>query len=98
MGEAACLGRKARPCGRNGIAEAAWGSVTRNIFCMNNEQAVKPNIKQAMPFFWVSDMAASLRFYVNGLGFTMANKWEPRGTIEWCWLQRDGVALMLQEY
>jgi hypothetical protein len=22
----------------------------------------------------------------------------PRGTIEWCWLQRDSVSIMLQEY
>jgi hypothetical protein len=43
-------------------------------------------------------METSLRFYLDGLGFTMTNKWVPMGTIEWCWLQRDGVALMLQEY
>jgi lactoylglutathione lyase len=57
----------------------------------------KPNIKQAVPFFKVADMKASLRFYVDGLGFAMTNKWEPRGKVEWCWLQREGVALMLQE-
>jgi len=57
-----------------------------------------PNIKQTVPFFRVSDMAVSLRFYVDSLGFKLINKWEPRGTIEWCWLQRDGAALMLQEY
>ena len=42
-------------------------------------------------------MEASLKFYVEGLGFAMTNKWEPRGKVEWCCLQRDGVALMLQE-
>jgi lactoylglutathione lyase len=57
----------------------------------------KPNIKLAVPFFMVQDMESSLRFYVDGLGFTMTNKWTPRGTIEWCWLQRDAVAIMLQE-
>jgi lactoylglutathione lyase len=57
----------------------------------------KPNIKQAVPFFMVQDMETSLRFYIDGLGFTITNTWEPRGKIEWCWLQRDGVALMLQE-
>jgi len=61
------------------------------------ETDTKPNIKQAVPFFRVADMATSLRFYVDGLSFAIANKWEPRGKIEWCWLQRDGVALMLQE-
>jgi lactoylglutathione lyase len=58
----------------------------------------KPNIKQAIPFFMVTNMDTSLQFYVDGLGFTLKNTWTPRGTIEWCWLDRDGVALMLQEY
>lgn len=46
----------------------------------------------------VADMDASLRFYVDGLGFVMTNKWLPRGRIEWCWLQLGDAALMLQEY
>lgn len=41
----------------------------------------------------VSGMAASLRFYVDGLGFE-----KTRDAVEWCWLERDGVALMLQVY
>ncbi len=45
----------------------------------------------------VGSMEKSLNFYVKGLGFELKNKWEPKGTIEWCWLERDGVALMLQE-
>ena len=57
----------------------------------------KPNIKLTVPFFWVRDMETSLHFYVDGLGFTIANQWMPRGKIEWCWLQREGVAFMLQE-
>jgi lactoylglutathione lyase len=63
------------------------------------------NIKQAVPFFGVSDMGASLRFYVDGLGFAMKNSWipdrpedQPNGKIRWCWLERDGVAIMLQEF
>lgn len=55
------------------------------------------NIRLAVPFFMVRDMETSLKFYMEGLGFTMANKWVPRGKIEWCWLQRDDVSLMLQE-
>jgi lactoylglutathione lyase len=58
----------------------------------------KPNIKQAVPFFMVTNMDASLHFYVAGLGFTLKNTWTPRGKIEWCGLEREGVALMLQEY
>jgi catechol 2,3-dioxygenase-like lactoylglutathione lyase family enzyme len=56
------------------------------------------NVKQSVPFFMVSDMQASLRFYVDGLGFTKTGEWVPRDRIEWCWLQYDGAALMLQEY
>ena len=46
----------------------------------------------------VTNMDLSLQFYVDGLGFTLKTTWTPRGKIEWCWLQREGVALMLQEY
>src|SRR5690349_7762416 len=56
-----------------------------------------PNIQMAIPFFMVTDMDASLQFYRDKLGFTLTNKWTPRGTIEWCSLERDGVSLMLQE-
>jgi lactoylglutathione lyase len=56
------------------------------------------NVKQAVPFFMVEEMERSHRFYIDGLGFAMTNKWEPQGTIEWCWLKLDDVALMLQEY
>ena len=35
---------------------------------------------------------------MDGLGFTLKNTWTPRGKIEWCWLEREGVALMLQAY
>jgi lactoylglutathione lyase len=57
----------------------------------------QPNLKLAVPFFLVTDMEKSLDFYCNGLGFTLTNQWTPRGRIEWCWLTRDLVSLMLQE-
>jgi catechol 2,3-dioxygenase-like lactoylglutathione lyase family enzyme len=57
-----------------------------------------PNVKQTVPFFMVTDMAASLRFYVDGLGFAITHRWVPRGTIEWCWLELGGASIMLQEY
>lgn len=56
------------------------------------------NVTQAVPFFMVTNMDASVRFYVDGLGFTMTCQWVPHGTLEWCWLQRGDTALMLQEY
>ena len=55
------------------------------------------NIRLAVPFFMVRDMEVSLKFYVEKLGFTKTIDWTPRGKIEWCWLKRDEVSLMLQE-
>ena len=45
----------------------------------------------------VKRMEDSLRFYVDGLGFRMTEKWDEDGTIRWCWLEHGGAALMLQE-
>jgi lactoylglutathione lyase len=56
------------------------------------------SISQVVPFFMVTDMARSLRFYVDGLGFTRKNQWIVEEQIRWCWLQRDTAALMLQVY
>jgi lactoylglutathione lyase len=58
---------------------------------------MEKNLVQAVPFYGILNMETSLKFYVDGLGFTMLNSWTPRGRIEWCWLDRDGVAIMLQE-
>ena len=58
----------------------------------------RANLAEAVPFFSVTNIDASLRFYVDGLGFEITRRWTPRGRIEWCWLQRGSVALMLQEY
>jgi catechol 2,3-dioxygenase-like lactoylglutathione lyase family enzyme len=58
---------------------------------------VKSNIIQTIPFFMVTNMEESLRFYKDGLGFEIINQWEPRGKIEWCCLQRGGGSVMLQE-
>lgn len=60
--------------------------------------AENPNVKQAVPFFMVTDMEKSLHFYLRGLGFKLKIRWEPSGTIEWCWLQLGEASLMLQEY
>ena len=63
------------------------------------------NVKQAVPFFGVTNMESSLRFYVDGLGFKMTNYWipdraedHPDGRIRWCWLQLGDAAIMLQEF
>jgi lactoylglutathione lyase len=59
-----------------------------------------PNISQVVPFFMVTDMPRSLQFYIDGLGFTLKNKWTPDAPdkIRWCWLERGKSALMLQVY
>ena len=56
------------------------------------------NLTQVVPFLGVNDMERSLRFYLDGLGFTLKNKWEPEGRIRWCWLTRGGASVMLQEF
>ena len=33
------------------------------------------NVKQAVPFFRVSNIERSLRYYVYGLGFEVTRKW-----------------------
>ena len=65
---------------------------------MDSTSTPAPNVKQAVPFFGVTDIEASLRFYVDGLGFTMTRQWAPAGRIRWCWLEIGAAAVMLQEY
>jgi uncharacterized glyoxalase superfamily protein PhnB len=76
---------------------------------MTVEIVTSVNVKQAVPFFGVSNMEASLRFYVHGLGFTMKRWWipeqadgqddyKPDGRIRWCWLELGEAAIMLQEF
>ena len=68
---------------------------------MTTEATVAPNVKQAVPFFMVTDIEASLRFYVDGLGFVVSKAWRPDyagGRIQWCMLQLGRAELMLQEY
>jgi lactoylglutathione lyase len=63
------------------------------------------NVKQAVPFFGVTNMESSLRFYIDGLGFKMKNYWipdraedHPDGRIRWCWLELGHASIMLQEF
>jgi len=68
---------------------------------MHTDATAAPNVKQAVPFFMVTDIEASLRFYVEGLGCVMTHEWRPEravGRIQWCWLRLGDAALMLQEY
>lgn len=65
---------------------------------MNLGAKTEPNVRQAVPFFAVSSMEASVRYYVDGLGFEMTKKWMDEGKLRWCWLELGNAALMLQEY
>ena len=59
---------------------------------------IEANVKQAVPFFAVSNIERSVRYYVDGLGFQMTKKWIDEGKLRWCSLQHGEAALMLQEF
>jgi catechol 2,3-dioxygenase-like lactoylglutathione lyase family enzyme len=65
---------------------------------MTSNKPIPVNVRQAVPFFGVTDIEASLRFYVDGLGFAPSKHWSPEGRIRWCWIQLGDASLMLQEY
>ena len=56
------------------------------------------NVEESVPFFGVTNMEASLRFYMDGLGFEMPLKWVVDGRVRWCRLQHGGAGIMLQEF
>ena len=55
-------------------------------------------VSEVVPFFAVKDMAASVAFYVDGLGFAFKNKWVDGDVLRWCHLQIGGAGLMLQQF
>ena len=57
----------------------------------------KADVRQCVALLAIRSMDDSLRFYVDGLGFTMTNKWVVDGRIRWCWIEHGSAALMLQE-
>ncbi len=62
------------------------------------ETRIANNIELTVPFFAVRNIENSVRFYIAGLGFEMKKQWTPDGKLQWCWLERDSVAIMLQEF
>jgi lactoylglutathione lyase len=65
---------------------------------MQTQTSVESNVQQAVPFFLVQNIEASVQYYVDGLGFTMTKKWTPEGKLRWCWLELGDAAIMLQEF
>ena len=63
------------------------------------EAEAEANVRQAVPFFMVTDMGASLRFYVDGLKFEITHRWVGEdGKLRWCMMRIGTAAMMLQEY
>lgn len=65
---------------------------------MNVGSKADENVKEVVPFLSVWQMERSVRYYMDGLGFTMKNKWVVDEKLRWCWLTRGGASLMLQEF
>jgi len=65
---------------------------------MTTDSKTPANVKEVVPFFGVSSMEGSVRFYVDKLGFVMKHQWVPDGKLRWCWLTLGGASLMLQEF
>ncbi len=42
----------------------------------------EPNVKQAIPFFRVSNIDVSVRYYIDGLGFRMTKNWTVDGSFD----------------
>jgi lactoylglutathione lyase len=64
---------------------------------MADSARTSANVKQAVPFFAVSNIDASVRYY-KSLGFAMTKEWIDGGKLQWCWLEHGEAALMLQEF
>lgn len=61
-------------------------------------QTTESKVTEVVPYLLVRDMERSIRFYVDGLGFTIAIRWEPDGKLRWCSLRLGDAAIMLQEF
>jgi len=55
------------------------------------------NVAGVAALLMVTSMERSLKFYVDGLGFTIQNRWIPDGHLRWVWMSLGSAALMLQE-
>ena len=56
-----------------------------------------PKVRKLIPLIWVKDIATTVAFYRDRLGFTMAGSWEEDGKLNWCRMGRGDAALMFQE-
>ena len=54
-----------------------------------------PGLSQVVPLLQVSDMARSLAYYCEALGFHVGATWPESGPIRWAHVRREGVHFML---
>ncbi len=64
---------------------------------MSTTAAASHNVTAVIPLLLVTGMERSLTFYIDGLRFTVQNRWMPDGRLRWCWMSLGAAALMLQE-
>ncbi len=56
------------------------------------------NVEAVWPFLRVSDMDQSICYYVDGVGFSIKDRWVVDGKLRWCSLTLGGATLMLQTF
>ena len=64
---------------------------------MSTDSSSTPNVTACTALLMVTSMERSLAFYIDGLGFTIQNRWIPDGHLRWVWMSLGGASLMLQE-
>jgi uncharacterized glyoxalase superfamily protein PhnB len=64
---------------------------------MNAHQGTS-TVRAVWPLLVVEDLQASIRFYCEGLGFTVEGRAESDGRLFWCRLVRGGASIMLQQW
>lgn len=55
------------------------------------------SVETTVPLLVVSDIERSMRFYRDGVGFSVERHWAPDGHVAWCWLSLGGASIMLQQ-
>lgn len=53
-------------------------------------------MRSVWPLPMVDDLEASIAFWTDRLGFTIAGRAEADGHVFWCRLERDGASVMLE--
>jgi catechol 2,3-dioxygenase-like lactoylglutathione lyase family enzyme len=81
------------------LAGVPFSTPARSRFVNDaTKSAVAADVQVGVSLYMVTNMTRSLAFWIDGLGFTVKNKWVVDDKIRWCWLERGTAAIMLQEY